>query len=147
MGELRVPKSTEKKLEEIAKEANPKKALTGIVDLFNNYIPKEEEVVARYSQRTGKPVKNRWKKSRSYSSNEEIPVSDNQTLDFGEPEINKSVAKFIKQKGPVLINTRFGKYVFTYHEVEVGVDSGRMGDPGGSETGYSILVSKVMSEL
>lgn len=113
---------TEKKLKEVRQEIDVKKALEGLVDLFNNYTNMEEKVPVKYDKTSGKPVKFKWCKdavSKFYPVTshhcEEIVLEANLNtrvyrLGF-ECLLSRPVVERLVQ-GDVLINTKFGKYIF-----------------------------------
>lgn len=143
MAESRIPIKTKEKIIELKKETDIKKALEGVVDLFENYVRFEEKFPVKYDSQTGRPIEYEWKSSKQGKFNSEIylggfnltaPPSD-------EPGLAKIVVEHIKKKGPILADTPLGAYVFSYEERDAS-----SGEPGGgiySATRYLISVRKV----
>ncbi|GEM_PF-2324173 len=143
MVEVRIPESTARKISDIRRETNPQKALEGIVDLFENYIPQEAYVPVRFDERTGKPTEYKWKPSKDNSHFQpEINLGGENLMDPEptEPGLESKVVELIKAN-PVVVDTKLGKYVFYYEERDAsGTEQG-----GGifNATQYRILVKKV----
>lgn len=120
----RRPERTQKKIDEIKCETNPKLALEGIVELFEDYVNHEEKVPTKYDEQTGKPVQFERKLSTyqgsTYSGRfkPEIYLGGVNLTDPApeEPGLSKIILEFVKERNPVLVNTKFGKYVFIYEE-------------------------------
>ena len=113
------PIKTQEKIDEIRKETNIKRALEGIVDLFENYVNFEEEIPVRYDPKTGKPVKFKLVPSADQGKFlSEIYLGGVNKTDPTpqEPGLTKSVVDRIKSTSPVSIDTRFGTYIFSYEE-------------------------------
>lgn len=123
---------------------NPKKALEGIVELFENYVNFEEKVPAKYDTQTGKPVEFKWIPS-TYPDTScpgkffpqiylgGVNMRDPILEDVGLP---KKVVEQIK-KTPILLDTHFGTYVFCYEERDAsGTEQG-----GGTYYAKEYLIS------
>lgn len=111
----RRPKKTQEKIDEIREEADPKKALEGIVDLFENFVDSEKQVPTRYDQKTGKPIQYKWIPEERFEP--EIYLGGVNLIDPTpqEPGLAKVVIDRIK-KAPIFVDTSFGAYVFSYEE-------------------------------
>lgn len=149
MGEYRRPEETQRKIDEIKRTRDVKSALEGIVDLFENYVNYEEKVPVRYDERTGKPIEFKWQES-TYNGTS-YPAKFEPSIYLGGPGmidpsdkdvgLESDVINHIKKEGPLLIDTKFGKYVFKFEKRDAsGTEQG-----GGTyhATNYFISVHKV----
>lgn len=116
----RTPDSTQRKIAEIRSETDPQRALEGMVDLLENFPNKEANVPVRFDEKTGQPLTYSWRASATrfkpqvYLGGKNLRTPD--PNDTNEPGLAKIVSEFVKEKGPVLVNTNLGKYVFIYEE-------------------------------
>ena len=111
MGEVRMPISTKRKLNEIKKIKDVKSALEEIIDTIKNYAEEEKKVPVKYNSKTGKPLKFKWipyeKFKWRFSFNAGDRFDKNLTL-------HSSVRKYIQKNSPLLISHNDGqKYLFT----------------------------------
>jgi hypothetical protein len=122
MTHSRIPIKTQRRIDEIKEIDDTKLALESIVDLVNNYTKKEEKVPVRYDDKTGKPIEYEWRSSEDHGHfKPEIYLGGDNLIDPEptEPGLAKKVVEKIEQIGPIVVNTQFGKYVFSYEERDV----------------------------
>jgi hypothetical protein len=123
MGEIRRPKRTLEKLAEVAEETNPFLAMTGVIDIIEDYLMYEEKVPAEFNPKNGEPVKFKWTSNGRIENWRVLLNYDKERytslkLDSVIP-INQKVIDYLfmdmgLENNPFMINVERGHYFVGY---------------------------------
>ncbi len=114
MGELRIPETTKNKIMSIKHLTDTKQALEETIDLLLNFYQKEENVPIEYDSQSGKPIDYTWRPHTEYEM--QLDIGSLSPRDPLAP-FDKGVIDEIRANGPLLVNTKFGKYAVWYEQL------------------------------
>ena len=112
--ETRTPKSTEAKLEEIAKATTLATATLATIELIEQFYRREEKRATRYDEKTGSPVEFNWFPYERFRY--DLRVDGENTPDIRLSTSALTELKALPPSETVLIKTPLGNYTIG-HEV------------------------------
>ena len=122
MARVRIPELTKKKIIDLRQETDSQKALEGIVDLIENYVPSEKEVPIRFDQASGKCVEYEWRTNVDFSHFQ--PIINLGGIGYMNPETDEpglatEIVELVKKNTPLIVDANRGKYIIAYEEKKI----------------------------